>query len=163
MPITLEASEFTAANLAQVDGFYCGEERFAKKMAKWIQTESVATIQEFGNRVWLYSKPTGELVGFGSVGTTKWTVNGVDFELAIIPAFGVQHQYRQQPPGDRSQRFSHQILRDLIAKAKQLGVPLLGLYVYPKNIGAIKLYEEFGFVFVNLHSNGYNRMLLRIA
>ena len=57
-------------------------------------------------------------------------------------------EFHGEPVGaPKSERYSSQILGDLIGKAKSIKpkVPWLGLFVHPENIGAIKLYERHHF------------------
>lgn len=61
---------------------------------------------------------------------------------------GVNKRYWGQPPGAREQRYSAQILDDLIAEARKhlAERPILVLYVNESNTRAIKFYEQAGFI-----------------
>lgn len=68
--------------------------------------------------------------------------------MAIIPALGLRREFWGCPAGvDAGQRYSSQILGHLITLAPQLPSRprALGLFVYPANLAAIRLYERHHF------------------
>lgn len=160
----LKARLFTKQRAGQVAGFVCGERRFEKAMATWITGPLVfESMKHFGNKVWLYYTPGDEVVGFGSLGVGEiGPKDGPKIPVAIIPALGIHSKYQGKPDGQTEDRYSHQILRDLIRRARKLNRSVLCLYVYPKNARAIALYSKFGFVLSGRMGNGYDQMLLRL-
>lgn len=137
MPIDLQARIFTEAMAAEVAGFECGSRKFEKKMAAWISgPEALDSIRTRGTTVFLYYAPNGDLVGFGSLGPSEWGPrDGPKIPLIVIPALAIQSSQQGKPDGDEKDKFSHQIMRDLIARARLLGRPILGLFVHPKTNG----------------------------
>src|SRR5262249_21740226 len=120
-----------------------------------------------GTSVWLYETVAGELVGYGSLGTTQWRWDdpkkGSWTPIYIIPFYGVQTPFQGQPPGDKADRYGRRIFEDLMGKA--LAHPekrrLLALCVHPKNEKAIKVYRDFGFIdYGTTGKTGYLRMIV---
>src|SRR5262249_13421036 len=149
---------FTEAMLDRVAGFDCGDTEAALEVSNWIKAPRGAggaldEIEEMGTQVWLYEDTAGKVVGFGSLGVTAWRYpnpkKSTFVPMHIIPFYGVQTPFKKNPPGDYKGHYSYQIFSDLIARA--LDWPekhrWLSLCVTPTNQGAIRLYEEFGFVF----------------
>jgi ribosomal protein S18 acetylase RimI-like enzyme len=103
----------------------------------------------YGTRVWLYRDES--LVGFGSIGTTRWSVPdeaGPKRKVSIIPWVAIAEAFRGRPAGvPRDQRYSSLILDDLISEAASLMncEPYLCLCVHPDNAAAIRLYERHEF------------------
>jgi RimJ/RimL family protein N-acetyltransferase len=129
--------------------FDCGDEPFEKELARWIRDESLEALGR-GAHVWLYFTAEKELVGFGSLATTRWHYPESEKKrvtLAIIPAVAMQKKFWGKPDGPRENRYSSQILDHLIVEAAQmkLDVPLLALFVHPQNQRAVKVYERAGF------------------
>ena len=60
---------------------------------------------------------------------------------------GVQKEFKGQPPGPKEDRYSSQILGDLISEANEDKTthPVLGLFVDKDNNRAIKFYKDAGF------------------
>jgi len=165
MPIPLQARIYTEAMAPRVAGFVCGTRRFEKAMADWITRPDLLNyIAQRGNTVWLYFTPEDDLVGFGSLGASTWgPLDGPRFSLTIIPALAIRSEYQGKPDDvEERDKFSHQIMRDLIGRAKPLGRPILGLFVHPRNTRAIRLYVKFGFEKVQRAGNGHDQMMLRL-
>ncbi|HUY76907.1 MAG TPA: hypothetical protein VMV29_09055, partial [Ktedonobacterales bacterium] len=108
-----------------------------------------------GTKVWLYLTGQGDIVGYGSLGITTWKypepLGSEKATIAVIPAVAVSSAFQSQPPGDWRQRYSTEILSDLIATATQDHLtgrfpdPVLGLFVDARNGRAKKLYTRVGF------------------
>jgi len=104
----------------------------------------------FGNQVWLYANEAAELVGFGTYGTTSrwiWPEDQRNQRVIAhhIPMLGIDRRFRSCPAGLKNERYSAQIVDDLIEVSRSETapdiVPILTLFVHPENIGAIRLYE----------------------
>jgi ribosomal protein S18 acetylase RimI-like enzyme len=95
------------------------------------------------------------LVGFASLGTTKKWPWPEDIRPHVVAhhivACGITIEFQGKPPGPPDERYSTQILDDLIAESRKNTdssiSPVLTLFVHPENSGAIKLYERVGFQF----------------
>lgn len=99
-------------------------------------------------RVWLYATEEDGLVGFSSLGTSKWALEpgSERIRLSIIPWVGIQQRFWGQPDGEGERRFSDQILDHLLYEARlQDAEPYLGLFVDRRNVRAIRVYERAGF------------------
>jgi len=147
---TLEVVSFDHSMFSLVAGFDSGDEPWQRELSTWLLEESPKEMER-GTKVWLYLNSSSEIVGYGSLGTTRWKYPTADSKrtpIALIPAVAIQRRFQGQPSGaPRESRFSSQILRHLILEAKSWpGQPeVLGLYVHPDNHGAIKLYQRFEF------------------
>jgi hypothetical protein len=71
-PHQLYAVDFTEADQARLGGFSCGDEPWSKHVTEWILGSDVLDSMKRGTRVWLFETAQGEVVGFGSVGTSEW-------------------------------------------------------------------------------------------
>ncbi len=153
MPRILRKSLFSEQLLPLVQDFDCGDEPWEREVADWIKAPLGAhgALDEMDAglrscRVWLYAEQPNEVVGFGSLGPSRWP--SPIGPINLIPNVGMRRQYHGQPgpPAPIEERFSMQIMRDLIDEAHKLGQsPLLALYVHPQNAKAIRLYTRLGF------------------
>ena len=150
---------FTADDWADVQDFDCGDEPYEKEVSDWLKGPDDPTVDsalasikhpEKPGRVWLY-RSAGDIVGFGALAKTDWRWPGKNNDpklpLSIIIWVAVQKKYWGQPEGPKEERYSAQILDDLVAEAEQDGKthPVLGLFVHKDNQRAIKFYKEAGF------------------
>ena len=163
----LEAQEFSAELLPLVQGFDCGDEPWSRPVSAWIQNgDALADMAnpKYGTRVWLYWL-RNRLVGYGSIGLTRRTIPppaGPYVNVSIIPFFGVQRSYHRKPRwAARDERFAGQIMNDLIRAARDIGRPLLILYVHSRNTRAKRFYEKFGFEATGFIRDGHELMTLR--
>jgi ribosomal protein S18 acetylase RimI-like enzyme len=156
-PHQLYAVPFTEADQARLVGFSCGEEPWSRHVGEWILGSDVLDSMKRGTRVWLFETAEGEVVGFGSIGTSRWNwppPDGDRTTIALIPMLGIVTRFHGVPP-DREWRYSHQIMGHLIAEAQKLahgaseeatnGPEWLALMVHRDNARAIHFYEECGF------------------
>jgi ribosomal protein S18 acetylase RimI-like enzyme len=163
----LRVQPFSAAHLADVQDFSCGDDRWQIEVAPWIKCESednaLRRIAQ-GTEVWLYRNADRDIVGYGSLGTTDWCwppPTGPKERVSIIPYFGVQTRFQGEPAdGPRDRRFAYLIIRDLVAKAVRHGTRVLGLFVDEDNRRAIKFYENVGFMRLTRGGKKYLRMYL---
>jgi GNAT superfamily N-acetyltransferase len=135
--------------LAEVRKFDCGDEPYQKELASWLLNDASPALAR-GTRVWLYVNEANEVVGYGSLGQTRWKYPEADSPkstLVIVPAVAVRRPFWGKPDGPPEDRYSSQIMRHLIAEALAWpgSLPALGLFVHPDNQAAIKLYQRFGF------------------
>jgi hypothetical protein len=145
--------QFTANDIHRVANFQCGGLPYQWPLATWIKEKSLPAL-ESKTRIWLYETEDHCLVGYGSVGTTKWTIADMgEVKILVIPALAVQEIYWCKPAGvPREDQFSYQIIRHLktqaIVRLKNSPVlkPKLGLFVHPDNEPAKRLYANTGFV-----------------
>lgn len=159
MAETLTRHPFTKADLRDVQDFDCGDEPHELEVSNWLKgsdeqgvdsaLNSIAHLEKPG-RVWLY-RHGDQIVGFGSLARTEWRWPGKNNDpklpLSIIIWVGVQKRFWGMPAGPKENRFSAQILDDLVAEA-QLDAkthPILGLFVHKDNARAIRFYKEAGF------------------
>jgi ribosomal protein S18 acetylase RimI-like enzyme len=170
MRVLLEVAEFTPADLPLVAGFSCGAQPWEIAMAEWIKAPPTAL---FGNSshetsVWLYFHPDGRVVGFGSLGTARWTSpypDGPWMDLSIIPALAIQTEFQHLSRGvseDDNPNFSHQILGDLLGRALLQPPDFIVLCVHRDNDKAIRLYQRFGFKDIPGPTSPYKRMQRRL-
>ena len=147
---------FTAEDLPDVQSFHCGDELYEKEVSDWIKSsEGDCAVNSIvdpkrPSRVWLYR--VGEkIVGFGSLAQSKWYWPGnrtdPEMNLSVIIWVGVQKEFWGKPEGPKEERYSAQILDDLLAEADAVAKthPILGLYVHKDNGRAIRFYKDSGF------------------
>jgi GNAT superfamily N-acetyltransferase len=157
--IQLKRVPFSDALLPEVSNFDCGNELWEIEVASWLKAEpsnpdSASALQKAGRcSVWVYRHPsTDDIVGFTSLGTSRWkwpAPNSKRVMVNIIPHFAVAKDFWGQPDGPRAERFSTQMLIDVVSEARSVqGVlPLLGLFVHEHNGRAIQFYKAHGFEF----------------
>lgn len=71
-PYRLSAIEFSKAEQARLVGFSCGQQPWERHVTEWILGSDVFDSIQRGTRVWLFETADGQIVGFGSVGTSVW-------------------------------------------------------------------------------------------
>jgi len=147
---------FDESLLAKVQGFDCGTEVWQTEVSGWIKKPRGAggaldEMENGGLQVWLYATDDGQLVGFGSLGAgmQRWPgTKDPEIQVSVIPFMGIDRKFWGQPAAvEWQERYSAQILRNLIAEAMQTrdSRPILKLLVYEANTAAIRLYERAGF------------------
>ena len=135
--------------------------------------DQLAATAKFGKSkhetsIWLYYHPDGRIVGFGSLGLTRWTnpyPNGKWVDLSIIPALAIQTEFQHLPRDQEVEdnpSFSHQIMGDLLGKAHLQSPDFVVLCVHRDNDKAIRLYKHFGFTFMPGPDPIHKRMLRRL-
>jgi hypothetical protein len=171
------AIPFAADHLPRVRDFNCGGDPWAVEVSNWIKGEpgtggALDDMRNRGTQVWLYETEDGDIVGFSSLGVTKWRYPDAARshwrDVLIIPNFAIALAYQGQPPGDAMKpfRYSRQIFGDLLKKAlaHPSGLEIISLVVHEQNVGAIKLYTGFGFsVFGKPTQDGYRRMVATLC
>lgn len=156
-PHQLYAVDFTEADQVRLAGFSCGDAIWSRHVAEWIRGSDVLDSMKKGTRVWLFETGEGEIVGFGSIGTTRWRwppPDGSYTTIVLIPMLGLDVRFQGQPP-DPDWKYARQIMSHLIAEAQQLvqawpGAPeakpqWFVLLVHRDNARAIRFYEKCGF------------------
>ncbi len=167
---------FTEEHLSRVAGFECGLSQWDRDVANWIQADpsdpegALAQSIQFGTSVWLYESEAGEIIGYGSLGSTRWPMADATSgtiartEVQIVPFLGIQTPFQGKPADvPKSERYSRQVFCDLISIAIErrragTGGRWLGLFVHPSNERAIHFYEVFGFEIIGVSKQGYVRM-----
>jgi len=149
MPDQLRAVAFAPELLSEVAEFDCGDEPYQKELATWLQKEAVSALGR-GTKVWLYINEANEIVGYGSLGQTRWKYPEADSPksaLVIIPAVAVRRSFWGKPDGRKEDRYSSQIMQHLIGEALTWpgSLPALGLFLHTDNQAALHLYQRFGF------------------
>src|SRR5712691_4411166 len=102
----LQPVRFTPDLLAEVQEFDCGVEPYQHELAVWLLRDAVAASAR-GTKVWLYANQADEVVGFGSLGLTRWKYPQADsakLGLLIIPALAVRRVFWGKPPGPPEDR-----------------------------------------------------------
>ena len=122
-PHQLYAVELHEADQARLAGFTCGDEAWSRHAAEWIRGSDVLDSIAKGTKVWLFENAGGEIVGFGSVGRTRWRwplPDGSYTSILLIPMLGLRTSFQGQPP-DPDWRFARQIMSHLIhARARDV-------------------------------------------
>lgn len=136
-----------ATMLPLVADFEFGSEPFDVEIATWLREDSVQAVAR-GTQIWLYANSAGQIIGYGSLGTSNWRYPDPDSRRVTL-AVGLRKEFQGCPPGvPREERYSSQIMLHLTAEAERFEpkVPAVGLYVHRDNLRAAKLYERYGFV-----------------
>src|SRR5947209_8281695 len=90
---------FTPDLLDLVRDFDYGNEPYQKELADWVRNEA-ATALERGTKVWLYVNQADEIVGYGSLGVTRWKYpdpSSRKAELVVIPAVAIRREFWGKP------------------------------------------------------------------
>jgi hypothetical protein len=148
---------FDADLLPFVGGFDCGPDPWEQEPADWIQQHALEAISH-GTKVWLYMNEQGFVVGFGSLDVSKSplrypTPKSPKVPVLVIPELGLKKEFKGEPKAERTSdpntdgRYSSQIMRHLLDNAHQWpgDMHAVILYVDPRNVRAIKLYQKYGF------------------
>lgn len=157
-PHQLYAVDFTEADQARLVGFSCGDEIWSRHVTEWIVgSDALDSIKRYKTRVWLFETEDQTVVGYGSLGTSRWhwpPPDGPKAKVALIPMLGIDARFRGEP-ADPERRYSRQIMSHLIAEAQSVarewnGDPKerpqwLVLQVHRDNDRAIRFYENCGF------------------
>lgn len=166
----LRVQPFSASLLTDVQDFHCGDAPWDVEVAQWIKepTSGDCAVKwlERGTQVWLYKTDDGKVVGYGSLGTTKWKwppPDGPREDVSIIPFLGVDCSFQGQPDAvPREERYAYQIIGDLIYKASLHSAIILGLFVHLQNGKAINFYDRVGFQRLPDQDDGYIKMFLEL-
>jgi len=134
-----------------VEHFDCGNTSWATTINQWIRSEeALKRVRKKSTKIWLYHNQASELIGYGSLGVTKWSIFSDEPKkpVLILPNLGVQK-------GHQRQGFGREICMHLIEESQKLYfegksqgktlLPFLGLVVHPDNTDAIGLYKSAGF------------------
>lgn len=170
MPPLLQPAEFLPADLDLVADFECGSQSWETAMSEWIKSPPTAKFgrSQHETTVWLYYHPDGRIVGFGSLGFTRWTCpypDGSWIDLSIIPALAIRTEFQhltRRHDEEGNPGFSHQIVGDLLGKALLRSPDFAVLGVHRDNVKAIKLYKHFGFKFIAGPDCVHRRMQRRL-
>ena len=139
-----------------VKDFDCGDALYAREVSDFItgKTGEVwKSIEEEGLSVDLYlSDDDDDVIGFGCLVAQEVLLDGDTDPLGhllMIAYFGLRTKYHKRPGDDYKHYYARQIFRDLLSEARirRSDCKMIGLYVNPANVGAIRLYSdpEFGF------------------
>lgn len=177
MTSNLQKVPFTQELLPLVQDFECGDQVYEVEVSDWIKNKGpgcvIDAMERWGTQVWLYVNEQTELVGFGSLGKTKWywpAPSDKRVTVNLTPSLGIRSCFKGQPSGPPEGRYSTPIILDLIAAGRGItGVnPVLGLFVHPENEAAMRLYKRVGFAHFHQRSKGddpgveYIGMILRL-
>lgn len=157
MASLLTKQVFTASDLGlpEVQQFHCGDEPWDREVADWIKSASgensvIEDMKRFGTEVWLHRDEQGVLVGYSSLGETKytWPIGTKKKEVVSLIAFiGVHEQFKGMPKdAERDDKYAYQILDELLAYAAEKTLSgqrysLVVLSVDERNTRAIRFYE----------------------
>jgi len=158
MPRTIQPIPFREEFVLRddVQQFSCGDRPWETEVSDWIKDRNQpAVLNDVKRRhtlVWLYATQDDGLVGFGSLGKTKWELmpGSSRIRLWLIPMLGLDRRFQGQPNDGSEDRFSNQIMDHVISEARnrantEVGQPeacepLLGLFVHPQNTKAKHIY-----------------------
>jgi ribosomal protein S18 acetylase RimI-like enzyme len=173
-PNQLYACEFNEADQALLAGFSCGNEPWSRHVGEWIRSSDVLDSMQRGTRVWLFETAAREIVGFGSIGTSRWRwppPDGASAQLVMIPMLGIAERFQGQPP-DPEWRFADQVMSHLIGEARQLldassqsKTPLLKwlvLMVHRDNARAIRFYKSWNFELIPGVVRRYDHVVMQL-
>ena len=173
-PHQLYAVPFIEAAQARLVGFSCGVEPWSRHVGEWILGSDVLDSIKRGTRVWIFETETKEVVGFGSLGRSRWNwppPDGSKAAIVLIPMLGIAEHFQGQPP-DPEWRYSRQIMGHLIAEAQKLAFMAsenptdapqwLVLMVHRDNARAIRFYEQCGFELIPGVERRNNHVVMKL-
>jgi ribosomal protein S18 acetylase RimI-like enzyme len=166
MPDTLRAEPFTVAKQALLSHLHFGDDEWTREIGVWITgAEAIEASEKPGTEIWLYYL-RDRCVGYGVLGASSWRYpppNGDRQDVTIIPMLGLLPECQGKPDGAApEERYSSQLLSDLLSRATDRKPKVAVLFVHPDNARAIGLYQRFGFENFGLGNNGYIRMGLKL-
>ena len=150
MTSVLIATELSVDMLSLFRGFDFGDESYHRELGTWLESEAEIAMSH-GTRLWAYATRDGDLVGYSSLGATRWNYPAPSSKkevIVIIPAVAMRREFWGRPrEANRNERYSSQIMRHLLIQAEcwPNQPKAIGLYVHPENLSAINLYERFEF------------------
>jgi ribosomal protein S18 acetylase RimI-like enzyme len=144
---------FDKSRLPDVSTFECGDvgEPWCDDVSNWIKSDEgvLVDMARFKTKVWLYHNAEGQLVGYGSLGISKWEwpdMASPRTKVHHIPYFGVDKAFHGLPAGPPEGRYGAVIIRDLIEEARARHAPditpIITLFVDERNHPAIKFYRR---------------------
>jgi RimJ/RimL family protein N-acetyltransferase len=151
---------FSPGAAALFADFDCGSSRWAMQAAEWIKGPGAVRSLQRGNAVLTYHDANGDLVGFGSIGKTKWMIDGASVELSYLSMFAISIRF-QGARAEGGGKYSALVLQDLIDRASHHNLRLLGLHCHPDNGPAKQLYLKFGFVELESRDRHGNLLMIR--
>ncbi len=144
----LSTLKFDESQLFRANSFRCGDEPWEIEVADWIKAEAGkgGALDDVANGkcdVWLYLNETGDVVGFSSLGATKWKYpqnSSQRQQINVIPNVAIASDFQ-------GRGHFRTVMEHLFAQAKKRSerLPLIGLFVDPRNSAAIDIYKRFGF------------------
>jgi GNAT superfamily N-acetyltransferase len=175
-PYQLYAVEFQETDQARLADFSCGAESWSKCATEWIRgSDALNSMTKWGTRVWLFETEGGDLVGFGSLGASRWRwppPDGPHASVALIPMLGIDVRFHGQPD-DPEWRYSRQIMSHLIAEAERTASEWRGkpserpewlvLQVHRDNSRAIRLYQNCGFELIPGVERAHDHRVMKLA
>lgn len=155
MPRLLQPIPYSADLLEAVQGLDCGNTDFGSHATQWIRGDesssasALQSMRKHRTQVWLYYD-AADLVGFGSLGPSHWTIGADRVRILFIPHLGIDYRFQRQPIDDPP-KYCDQIMGDLIGRAQQIkaGYAGVGLFVKAANANAIHLYQKYGFEIIS--------------
>jgi GNAT superfamily N-acetyltransferase len=166
MSTHIEKIQFEADLLPLVADFDCSEVPgnptfWEEEINEWIRMDPATNdgalhYMQQGTHVWLYFNENRGLVGYSSLGVSKWPDPNVlekvprakRVPINLTPAVGIHWKFLGGPADvDPHERYSSKIMEHVIFEARKNTdlQPFLGLYVHPMNRKAIRFYERVGF------------------
>src|ERR1700691_73528 len=107
MPDLIQRVDFTPDLIPEFTDVSCGSQEWAIEVSTRIKAtdpnNSVLVDQiKHRTRVWLYLNAAGDIVGFGSLGTSAWSFkkNEPKTPISIIPMLAVADRFWGKPKGD---------------------------------------------------------------
>src|SRR5208282_3307919 len=116
MSNTLSPKPFVDQSVSEVQGFDCGSAEWATPISDWIKgKEALSRVRKGTTKIWLYYNEANDLVGYGSVGITKWPIFAEEPRkpVLILPSLGVQEKHQ-------SKGYGKLICNHLISEAQKL-------------------------------------------
>jgi len=71
----LQVVPFTPDMLVQVQDFHYGDEPFQNDLADWMCHDAIRSLG-MGTKIWLYVNALPDIVGYSSLGVTRWEKSG---------------------------------------------------------------------------------------
>ena len=113
MSSALRKIPFTEELLSAVADFECGSEPYEAEVADWIKNKGPGCVldamKKYGTHVWLYINEENDVVGFGSLGKTRWNwpdPTNPRVSVNLMPMVGIRSKYHGKPEGLSEERYS---------------------------------------------------------
>src|SRR4051812_24597696 len=106
MPDALTPVPFTLQMLFVMQEFECGDNPWDREVSDWIKgvemQDGLRSSLDRGTKVWLYVNANRDVVGFSSLGTSKWGIPKLKDprrNVGIIPNVAVRSRFQGLPVG----------------------------------------------------------------
>ena len=101
MPDQIRITPFVPEMLPIFGNFDYGSEPYQEELGEWLRADAETAMAK-GTKVWVYASESGDPLGFGSLGVSRWRYPDSDSRpgpVAVIPAVALRREFWGKPDG----------------------------------------------------------------